>query len=184
MIIQNSPSQGYLSAENWHLPDLRNLRLGYYRASERTQEFYDVVYPLLMVIGRNIVWLDLAFTNGPPEVPSLFWALCPRVEYLKTSMKLSTPPPEDHPIRTLCVPMVHGRKYDQPPGYSSLFPAWPNLRVLMIGDQWSSSRYLGIYPTWVRKCKQHNIRLVDLYGETLDSYLRRLGTYFDKSGMV
>jgi hypothetical protein len=184
MIIQNSPSQSYLSAEYWDLPNLRNLRLGYYRENEQTHDFYDIVYSLLRVIGRNIVWLDLAFTNDPPEVPSLFWAVCPHVEYFKTSMKLSTPPPENHPTRTLYVPMIHGRSYDQPPGYSSLFPAWSNLRVLMIGDQWSSSRYLVIYPTWVRKCKQHNIRLVDVHDETLDSYPERVGIYFDKCGNV
>jgi hypothetical protein len=184
MIIQNSPSQSYLSAEYWYLPNLRNLGLGYHRASEQTHDFYDIVYPLLMIIGGNIVWLDISFTKGSPELPPLFWAVCPQVEYFKTSMKLSTPPPEDHPIRTLCVPMIHGHKYDQPPGYSSLFPAWSNLRVLMIGNQSSSSRYLGIYPTWVRKCKQRNIRLVDVHDETLDSYTKRLGIYFDKCGNV
>jgi hypothetical protein len=184
MIIHTPLPQTDLSSENWYLPGLRNLRLAYYRPSDNTQDLPDILCPLLMAIGANLVWLDIASANSDHEIPSLLWALCPHLEYFKTAMKLSNPPPEDHPLRTLSVPMVHGREYHHPPGYSSLFPAWFNLRVLMVKEKWSSSRYLGIYPTWVRKCKQHNIRLVDVHDETLDSYTKRLGIYFDKCGNV
>ncbi|PVF93212.1 hypothetical protein CPB86DRAFT_877319 [Serendipita vermifera] len=176
--------QSDLSPENWRLPGLRSLRLKDAQPGVDAQELQDVICPLLMAIGRNLIWLDIEFRNSDYEIPSLLWALCPQMEYLNTAMKLSNPPPSDHPIRTLSVPMVYGGEYNVPSGYSSLFPAWPNLDVLMIRGKWSSSsNSLPIYPDWVKKCKQYNIRLVDACNETLESYMRKSRIYFSKSGV-
>jgi hypothetical protein len=178
-------SQSDLAATNWHLPALRNLRLRDAQPGVEAQNLQDALCPLLMAIGRSLVWLDIDFRNSDYDVPSLLWTLCPYLEYLNTSMRLSNAPPKDHPIYTLSVPMVYRRKYTRIPGYSSCFPAWPNLCVLMVNEKWSSSpNYLAIYPDWVRKCKQYKIRLVDVCGETLNSYMEKRDIYFDKSGMV
>ncbi|CAG8672591.1 4283_t:CDS:2 [Acaulospora colombiana] len=143
----------------------------------RTDELQASLWALLKVVGQQLTSLYLPWANSTYELHSDIWDLCPNLEHLYTAMKLTRPPPFEHPIHTLCIASSRNYMYlrERP------FPDWINLRIIRTDVRWDRSESLIYSMAWVKTCAERNIRLEDATGESYDEFIERTGKIQDKS---
>jgi hypothetical protein len=172
--------EDHFTQENWRLPALRHIRIKDPAQGSRTDELQASLWALLKVIGQQLTSLYLPWANSTYELHSDIWDLCPNLEHLYTAMKLTRPPPFEHPIHTLCIASYRN--------YLSLrerpFPDWINLRIIRTDVRWDRSEALIYSMAWVTTCAERNIRLEDTTGESYDEFIARTGAKFDERGHV
>ncbi|PVF93215.1 hypothetical protein CPB86DRAFT_829489 [Serendipita vermifera] len=170
--------EDHFTAQNWRLPGLRHIRIKDPAQGSRTDELQASLWALLKVIGQQLTSLYLPWANSTYELHSDIWNLCPNLEHLYTAMKLTRPPPFEHPIHTLCIASSRNYMYlrERP------FPDWINLRIIRTDVRWDRSESLIYSMAWVTTCAERNIRLEDGTGESYDEFIKRTGVKFDERG--
>ncbi|PVG04353.1 hypothetical protein CPB86DRAFT_778602 [Serendipita vermifera] len=163
------PSSDYFTEDKFYLPALRHLYMTLYgyAGSYGASELWWLA--LLKTVGKELrsLYLPIHGYVGV-DLPGDIWSLCPKLELLHCSMKLSIPPPPEHPLHTLSIPNMCLQGSCSLPG---CIPDWPGIRTIRVNGQWAR-----LLDRLKLDSLNPRLRVEDAFGESYSEYVSRVGS--------
>jgi hypothetical protein len=128
-------------------------------------------------IGQNLLSLRIriAFTEAL-TLPQEVLELCPRLEKLDTVLCLRYPPPPNHPLHIVHLPLPfyehYGRNYSVVSPFPPGIDGWESVGTFIVSVDWrelkdSHAPFFQLVKDWGLVCQQHGMVVEDRLGVSL-----------------